>query len=77
MEGKARFIFPVLMSGFMVFIVTALVTLLNMGLRADYVVRWMRAFVVAWPVAALVAFLAMPVARRLTLRIIALIERPG
>lgn len=75
MEGKARFIFPVLMSGFMVFIVTCLVTYLNMGLHSDFVAKWMRAFLVAWPVAALAAFIGMPVVRRITLRIVAAIER--
>jgi Protein of unknown function (DUF2798) len=74
MEGKARFIFPVLMSGQMVLMVTCLVTFLNLGMRADFFAQWMRAFIISWPVAAGAAFLAIPVARRATKTIVGLID---
>jgi hypothetical protein len=64
MEGKARFVFPVLISGLIVFVVGAVVTFTNIGLRADFVVRWLKAFVTGWPVAALLAFFAGPYIRR-------------
>ncbi|MGE0563151.1 MAG: DUF2798 domain-containing protein [Pseudolabrys sp.] len=73
MEGKARFIFPVLMSGQMVLMVTALVTFLNLGLAPDFLRQWMKAFVISWPVAASAAFVAIPVARWATGRIVAVI----
>jgi hypothetical protein len=66
MDGKARYIFPVLMSGQMVLMVTCIVTLLNLGLRSDFFAQWMRAFFISWPVAASAAFFAIPVARRAT-----------
>jgi hypothetical protein len=66
MTGKARFIFPVLMAGIMAFLMTALVTWLNLGLPADFVRHWLAAFAVAWPCAAAAAFIAIPVARRAT-----------
>ena len=47
MDGPARFIFPVLMSGVMAFMMTALVTWLNLGFPADFLARWIHAFVIA------------------------------
>jgi hypothetical protein len=73
MEGKARFIFPVLMSGVMAFLMTALVTFLNLGLPANFMWLWMKAFAIAWPCAALAAFIAIPMARRATAAIIRVI----
>jgi hypothetical protein len=47
MEGKARFVFPVLATGLIVFIVSAVVTFINIGFRADFVRRWLSALVSA------------------------------
>jgi Protein of unknown function (DUF2798) len=74
MDGPARFIFPILMSGVMAFMMTALVTWLNLGFPADFLARWVRAFMVAWPCAAVAAFIAIPLARRGTGLIIRLIQ---
>jgi hypothetical protein len=74
MEGKARFVFPIVITAIIVFIVSAVVTFFNIGLRADFVPRWLFAFVVGWPVAAVTAFIAFPFARAVTLRIVGLIE---
>jgi hypothetical protein len=74
MDGKARFIFPILMGGFMVFIVAAVVTYMNTGFQPGYVGRWLHAWLVGWPVAAIVIFVSLPAIRMVTLRIVALIE---
>ena len=74
MEGKARLILALLMSSVMVLMVTLLVTYLNLGLRSDFLVQWVKAYFIAWPVAAATAFVIMPSARRLTERIVALID---
>lgn len=66
MQGKAKFIFPVLMAGVMAFLMTGLVTWLNLGFPADFLKRWMTAFIIAWPCAAGAAFIAIPVARKVT-----------
>ena len=66
MDGKARFILAAVMSSMMVFMVTLLVTYLNLGFRHDFLIQWIKAYVVAWPVAATTAYLVMPMARRLT-----------
>jgi Protein of unknown function (DUF2798) len=74
MDGKAKYIFPVLMAGVMAFLMTALITALNLGFPPDYLARWLKAFMIAWPCAALTAFLAIPLARKGTAKIIAMIE---
>ena len=74
MEGKARFIFPVIISALIVFVVSAVVTFTNIGFRADFVPRWLKAFFTGWPVAAVLAFIAVPHVRRATDAIVRLIE---
>jgi uncharacterized protein (DUF486 family) len=74
MEGKARFIFPVLATAVIVLVASAAVTFSNIGARGDFVQRWIFAFCVGWPVAALTACLAMPSVRRVTERIVEWIE---
>jgi hypothetical protein len=66
MEAKARFILAAVMSAMMVFMVTLLVTYLNLGFRSDFVLQWAKAYCIAWPVAATTGFLVMPMARRAT-----------
>ena len=78
MEGKARYIFPAIITAIIVFIVSGVVTFTNIGFDPAFVPRWLKAFIVGWPVAIVVAFFAIPLARRLTARIVALIEgRPA
>ena len=74
MQGKAKFIYPILTAGQMVLMVTLVATYLNLGWRSDFLFQWMRAYVVSWPVAALTAFFAMPVARHATQLIVRLLE---
>jgi len=74
MEGKARFIFPIIISALIVFVVSGVVTFTNIGLGADFVPRWLKAFVTGWPVAAVLAFVAIPYVRRATEVIVRMIE---
>ncbi len=74
MEGRARFIFPVMISALIVFVVSGVVTFTNIGMRADFVPRWLKAFITGWPVAAVLAFIAVPHIRRATEAIVRLIE---
>ena len=73
MEGKAKFIFPILATGIIVFVVSCVVS--NIGLRADFVHRWLSAFFIGWPVASVTGLIAFPYVRRATTGIVALIER--
>ncbi len=74
MEGKARFIFPVLMAGVMAFLMTALITYLNLGFPPNFFVLWLKAFAIAWPAASAAAFLAIPLARRATGKIVKMLD---
>lgn len=64
MDAKTRFILAAVMSSMMVFMVTLIVTYLNLGLRPDFLLQWVKAYFIAWPIAALTGFLVMPMARR-------------
>ena len=74
MEGKARFILVATMSAMMVAMVTLIVTWLNLGFRADFILQWAKAYIIAWPIAALTGYAVMPMARRFTTRVVALID---
>jgi hypothetical protein len=76
MEAKARLILAILMTSVMVLVVTLIATWLDLGLRGDFLGKWLKAYFIAWPAAAITAFLVMPPARRLTERIVALIDGP-
>jgi TRAP-type uncharacterized transport system fused permease subunit len=75
MDGKAKYIFPILITAIIVFIVSGVVTWTNIGFRFDFVVRWLSAFIIGWPVAAVTAFIAIPFVRQLTQRLVMLIDR--
>jgi hypothetical protein len=71
MDAKTRLILVLLMSSVMVLMVTLIVTFLNLGLRSDFALQWVKAYLIAWPIAALTGFVVMPTARRLTDQIVA------
>jgi hypothetical protein len=75
MEGKARFVFPVVITAIIVPVVSGALTFFDIGWRNDFVTRWLSAFAIGWPIAASTAYLAMSFARSLTQRIVAAIER--
>jgi len=75
MEVKAKIIFPILATGIVVFVVSCVVTFSNIGLRADFVARWLSAFFIGWPIASVTGLIAFPYVRRATTGIVALIER--
>ena len=74
MEGKARFILAATMSSMMVLMVTLIVTYLNLGFRHDFLIQWAKAYIIAWPIAAMTGYLVMPMARRVTTRLVAMID---
>ena len=70
MDKKARFILAATMSSMMVAMVTLIVTWLNLGLRHDFILQWAKAYIIAWPVAAITGQMVMPMARRFTDRVV-------
>ncbi len=75
MDSKAKIIFPILATGTIVFVVSCVVTFTNIGLRADFVSRWLSAFFIGWQVASVTGLIVFPSIRRATTGIVALIER--
>ena len=74
MDGKARLILVTTMTAVMVLVVTLVATFLNIGVRSEFVLQWLRAYLVAWPIAAITGYLVMPAARNFTARIVNLID---
>ena len=70
MKLQAKHIQPVVMAAIMAFMMTAFVTWLNLGMRPDFLQLWMRAFLTAWPLASVAAYVAAPIAPRITQRIL-------
>lgn len=66
MQLQPKHVQPVVMAGIMAFIMTAFITWLNLGWRPDFLRLWARAFVIAWPVASMAAFVASPIAPKIT-----------
>jgi hypothetical protein len=69
MQMLDRLLIAVIMTAMMVFVVTLIVTYLNLGFRGDFAMQWARAYFISWPIAAIMAFLVTPMARRATNRI--------
>lgn len=74
MQGKARYIFAAIQSGIMAFLMTAIVTAINVGIPPDFLSRWMHAFIIAWPCAFVAALIARPFAQAGTEKIVKLLE---
>jgi hypothetical protein len=77
MSAKERFILAATMSSMMVAMVTLVATWLNLGLRRDFVLHWAEAYIIGWPIAAVVGFAVLPLARRITARILTLSDDSG
>ena len=74
MDARTRAILALLQSSVMVLMVTLLVTYLNLGFDPDFLRQWIKAYFIAWPIAATTGFLVMPPARPLTERIVSLMD---
>lgn len=61
-------VFSVLMSAVMVTLMTCVVTLANVGLAADFLARWLRAILIAYPIALPIIYFLAPQVRKLTAR---------
>lgn len=75
MDWKTRLLTATLMTFVMATLVTFIATYLALGFDGGFVLQWMKALVIAWPVAAGTGFMVMPGARRLADRIVLLLER--
>ncbi|WP_432698408.1 DUF2798 domain-containing protein [Marinobacterium sp. YM272] len=68
---KARLLQSGMMSFILCTLMTCWVTFINLGLTDAFVGNWLNAFLLAWPIAYLIAFLAGPFVASLTNRLLA------
>jgi hypothetical protein len=65
-QKKFHLVFSFVMAAMMVFLVTFVVTLANLGWGEHFMTAWARSYVIAYSVAVPVIFFIAPVARRIT-----------
>jgi hypothetical protein len=65
-QKKFHLVFSIIMGAMMVFFMTFVITLVNLGWVEHFVAAWARSFLIAYLVAVPVIFFIAPVARRLT-----------
>jgi succinate dehydrogenase hydrophobic anchor subunit len=70
MDWRVRALTGALMTLVICVIVTLVATWLAVGFDPAFLRQWAKAFVVAWPIAALTAFFVMPGARTLAERLV-------
>ncbi|PSJ45878.1 DUF2798 domain-containing protein [Zobellella taiwanensis] len=66
----ARLVFSVLMSIYMVTLMTGVITWANTGLSGNFLARWGHAFTIAWPIAFVLILLGAPRLQQLTGRLL-------
>ena len=67
---RFHLVFSLLMGVMMVFLMTFVITLANIGWRADFLQAWAHAFAIAYVVAVPVIYFLAPVARKLAARFV-------
>ena len=66
MERHAKYVGPIVMTFMVVFLVTGFITWLNVGLSDDFVMRWVRGWLLGWPIAALAVITLAPFGNSIT-----------
>ncbi|MDZ7875430.1 MAG: DUF2798 domain-containing protein [Rhizobium sp.] len=65
-QKKFHLVFSLIMGAMMVFLMTFVITVVNLGFGPHFLAAWMKAFGIAYVVAVPVIFFLAPIARRLT-----------
>ena len=73
MKLQLKHIQPVIMAGIMIFLMTGFITWLNLGIPKDFLFLWARTFIIAWPMASVAAFFAIPIAPKISRKLLALL----
>ncbi|MDR5897527.1 DUF2798 domain-containing protein [Halomonas vilamensis] len=66
----SRWVFAVLMSIYMVTLMTFVITWANTGLSEGFVSRWWRAFYIAWPIAFGLILIGAPKLQKVTAKLL-------
>ncbi|OIN92414.1 MAG: hypothetical protein AUJ20_07730 [Comamonadaceae bacterium CG1_02_60_18] len=69
-QKKFHLVFSFVMGAMMIFLMTLVITLVNVGPSPDFVARWIKAFAIAHVVGVPVIFFMAPLARKLTGRLL-------
>ncbi len=67
---KFHLVFSMLMGAMMIFVMTLVITLVNVGYSGAFLRTWMKAFAIAYIVGVPVIFFLAPVARKITTGIV-------
>jgi hypothetical protein len=67
----APYVFALLLAGVMTFVVSGVVTLINVGLPPDFAVRWLGAWLTTWMIAYPVLLIVRPAVQKMVERITA------
>lgn len=73
MRLRAEHIQPLVMAGIMALLMTGFITWLNLGLPEGFLLLWLRAFLIAWPMASIAAILAIPLSSRISRKLLQII----
>lgn len=69
-QKKFHLVFSLIMGAMMIFLMTLVITFVNVGLIENFFHLWMKAFGIAYVVGVPVIFFLAPVARKLTGRVL-------
>ena len=69
-KPRFHFVFSLIMGAMMIFLMTFVITLVNVGWATDFLPRWMKAFGIAYVVGVPVIYFLAPFARKLTGRLV-------
>jgi hypothetical protein len=71
-QKKIHLVFSFIMGAMMVFIMTFVITLVNVGWNASFISLWLGAFAIAYVVAVPVIFFIAPVARKISSQLLSM-----
>lgn len=71
-QKKFHLMFSLVMGAMMIFIMTFVITVVNVGFGAHFLQNWMKAFGIAYVVGVPVIFFLAPIARKLTGKLLGL-----
>lgn len=72
-----KHIFPLSMAFIMAFIMSAVFALMQSGLSMGFPMMWAHKFLIAWPCASVAVFIALPIAKKMTVHIVGWVPNVG